>query len=160
MHSSMGIFLPVFIQRQTGNIFLAGAGLALYETFGIAGVLCAGTVSDLVGRKKVLFSALFFAPIALILFIMTQGLLQIFMLAMSGFTIIAVTPVLLAIVQENAKGNPASVNSLFMMVAFFSRGLAIMLVGFFGDIKGLEYTYITCAIIGFTALPFLMKLKE
>jgi FSR family fosmidomycin resistance protein-like MFS transporter len=160
MHSSMGIFLPVFIERQTGNIFLAGAGLALYETFGIAGVLCAGTVSDLVGRKKVLFSALFFAPIALILFIMTQGLLQIFMLAMSGFTIIAVTPVLLAIVQENAKGNPASANSLFMMVAFFSRGLAIMLVGFFGDIMGLEYAYITCAIIGFTALPFLMKLKE
>ncbi|MCK5541202.1 MAG: MFS transporter [Desulfobacterales bacterium] len=160
MHSSMGIFLPVFIERQTGNIYLAGAGLALYEAFGIAGVLCAGTLSDLIGRKKVLFSALFFAPVALILFIMTEGLAQIFMLAVSGFTIIAVTPVLLAIVQENAKGNPASANGLFMMVAFFSRGIVVMLVGFFGDIMGLEYTYITCAIIGFGALPFLIKLKE
>jgi FSR family fosmidomycin resistance protein-like MFS transporter len=160
MHTSMGIFLPVFIERQTGNIYLAGAGLALYEAFGIAGVLCSGTLSDLIGRKKVLFSAIFFAPVALILFVLTQGFVQVFMLAVSGFTIIAVTPVLLAIVQENAKGNPASANGLFMMVAFFSRAIVIMIVGFFGDIMGLENTYITCAIIGFAALPFLMKLKE
>ncbi len=160
MHSSMGIFLPVFIEKQTGNIFLAGAGLALYEAFGIAGVLCSGTLSDLIGRKKVLFLAIIFAPIALILFILTHGFVQILMLAAAGFTIIAVTPVLLAIVQENAKGNPASANGLFMMVAFFSRGIVIVAVGFFGDIMGLEYTYITCAIIGFAALPFLMQLKE
>ena len=160
MHTSMGIFLPVFIERQTGNIYFAGAGLALYEAFGIAGVLCSGTLSDLIGRKKVLFSAILLAPVALILFVLTQGLVQIFMLAVSGFTIIAVTPVLLAIVQENAKGNPASANGLFMMVAFFSRAIVIMIVGFVGDIMGLENTYITCAIIGFAALPFLMKLKE
>lgn len=160
MHSAMGIFLPVFIEQQTGNIYLAGAGLALYETFGIAGVLCAGTLSDLVGRKKVLFAALFIAPIALILFVLTQGVVQIFMLAVAGFSIISVTPVLLALVQENAKGNPASANGLFMMVAFFSRAVVIIIVGLFGDIMGLEYTYIACAIIGFAALPFLLKLKE
>ncbi len=160
MHSSMGIFLPVFIEKQTGNIFLAGAGLALYEAFGIAGVLCSGTLSDLIGRKKVLFSALVFAPITLILFVLTQGLVQVLMLAAAGFTIISVTPVLLAIVQENAKDNPASANGLFMMVAIFSRGIVIVVVGFFGDIMGLEYTYIACGIIGFAALPFLIKLKE
>ena len=111
-------------------------------------------------KHMVLFSAIIFAPFALISFIMTKGLLQILFLSLSGFTIIAVTPVLLAIVQENAKGNPASANGLFMMVAFFSRGLAIMIVGFFGDIMGLENAYITFAIIGLAALPFLLMLKE
>ncbi len=160
MHTSMGIFLPVFIESQTGNIYLAGAGLALYEAFGIAGVLCSGTFSDLLGRKKILFTALLIAPVAMILFVLTTGFIQICMLAVSGFTIISVTPVLLTIVQENAKGNPASANGLFMMVAFFSRAVIISVVGFFGDIIGLENTYITCGIIGFTALPFLLKLKE
>ena len=160
MHTSMGIFLPVFIKHQTGNIYLAGAGLALYETFGIAGVLCSGTLSDLLGRKKVLFIALLIAPLGMIAFVLTSGFVQVVMLAVSGFTIIAVTPVLLTIIQENAKGNPASANGLFMMVAFFSRGIIITVVGFFGDIIGLEYTYITCGVIGFAALPFLLKLKE
>ncbi|MCD4741177.1 MAG: MFS transporter [Desulfobacteraceae bacterium] len=160
MHSAMGIFLPVFIERQTGNIYLAGAGLALYEAFGIAGVLCAGTLSDLMGRKKVLFWAIFIAPFALVLFIFTSGLIQVIMLAVSGFTIIAVTPVMLAIIQENANGNPSSANGLFMMVAFFSRAVAIMIVGFLGDLIGLEYMYVACGVIGFAGLPFLMKLKE
>ena len=160
MHSAMGIFLPVFIERQTGNIYLAGAGLALYETFGIAGVLCSGTLSDLMGRRKVLFWAIITAPVALVLFIYTSGPIQIVMLAVSGFTIIAVTPVMLAIIQENANGNPSSANGLFMMVAFFSRAVAILIVGFLGDIIGLEYMYITCGIIGFAGLPFLIKLKK
>ena len=160
MHSAMGIFLPVFIERQTGNIYLAGAGLALYETFGIAGVLFSGTLSDLLGRKKVLFWAIVTAPVALILFIYTSGLTQILMLAVSGFTIIAVTPVMLAIIQENANGNPSSANGLFMMVAFFSRAVAIMIVGFLGDIIGLEYMYVACGIVGFAGLPFLLKLKN
>ncbi len=160
MHSAMGIFLPVYINSQTGNIFLAGAGLALYETFGIAGVLCSGTLSDLMGRKKVLLWAILIAPVALILFLFTSGLIQIVMLSVSGFTIIAVTPVLLAIIQENAKGNPSSANGLFMMVAFFSRAVAIMIVGFLGDIVGLQYMYVICGIIGLTGLPFLLKLKN
>jgi MFS transporter, FSR family, fosmidomycin resistance protein len=160
MHSAMGIFLPVFIEKQTGNIFLAGAGLALYEAFGIAGVFLSGTLSDLIGRRTVLFWTLLIAPVALVLFIYTSGITQIIMLAVSGVTIIAVTPVLLAIIQENANGNPSSANGLFMMVAFFSRAVAIMIVGFFGDIMGLQYMYVTCAIIGLAALPFLIKLKE
>jgi FSR family fosmidomycin resistance protein-like MFS transporter len=82
------------------------------------------------------------------------------MLSVSGFTIIAVTPVLLAIIQENAKGNPSSANGLFMMVAFFSRAVAIMIVGFLGDIVGLQYMYVICGIIGLTGLPFLLKLKN
>jgi len=160
MHSAMGIFLPVYITNQTGNIYLAGAGLALYETFGIAGVFLSGTLSDLMGRRKVLFWTLLIAPAALVLFIYTSGITQIVMLCISGFTIIAVTPVMLAIIQENAKGNPSSANGLFMMVAFFSRAVAILIVGFLGDIMGLQYMYVICAIIGLAAFPFLIKLKQ
>ncbi len=72
----------------------------------------------------------------------------------------AVTPVLLAIIQENANGKPSAANGLFMMVAFFSRAVAILIVGFLGDIMGLQYMYVACSVVGLAALPFLMKLKN
>lgn len=160
MHSAMGVFLPVFIERQTGNLWLAGSALALYEAFGVAGVLSAGILSDTMGRKKILCAAVMLAPVTLFLFIITSGVLKGIMLCLTGFCILSTTPVMLAIIQEQAKGSPSAANGLFMMISFITRSIAIVVVGGIADLIGLEKMYLVCAVIGLMGLPFVFKLKD
>jgi FSR family fosmidomycin resistance protein-like MFS transporter len=160
MHASMGIFLTVFVERETNSLWLAGAALTLYEVFGVIGVLSAGTFSDWIGRQRVLFWVLTIAPVSILSFVFTTGILQIIMLAITGFTVLSTTPVMLAIIQENAKNNPSAANGIFMMTSFAARAIAVFLAGVIGDIAGLENMFIISALIGFTAIPFLLKLKK
>ncbi len=155
MRSALSVFLPVLIQKQTGSLWLAGTGLALFEVIGIAGVLSAGIMSDKIGRGKILFIALAAAPVTLWLFIITKGYLSFFMLLATGFTLLSTTPVMLAIIQENAGGNPSAANGLFMMVSFVTRSITVVFVGIIGDFTGLANMYLICAALGLLAIPFL-----
>ncbi len=160
MHAVMGTFLTVFVERQTGSLWYAGAALALYEAFGVAGILCAGTLSDRIGRQRVLFWVLMAAPIAILTFVFTDGFIKIAMVGVAGFTVLSTTPVMLALVQENAKMNPSAANGLFMMASFFVRSVAVFLAGVIGDLAGLDNMFIVSAVIGFFAIPFLLKLNH
>ncbi|GAH29937.1 unnamed protein product, partial [marine sediment metagenome] len=53
MHASMTAFLPTYIKMETGNLWLAGIALTLFEAAGVAGVLTAGSISDWFGRRTV-----------------------------------------------------------------------------------------------------------
>ncbi len=160
MHASMGIFLTVYIANKTGSLWYGGAALTLYEAFGVAGVISSGTLSDWMGRQRVLFWALVTAPAAIFGFIMTTGIFQVLMLIVTGFTVLSTTPVMLAIIQDHAKENPASANGLFMMISFSFRALAVTVVGVIGDFAGLEMMFIISALAGILAVPFLLKLKD
>jgi FSR family fosmidomycin resistance protein-like MFS transporter len=160
MHASMGIFLSVFIKEQTGSLWYGGAALALYEAFGVAGVLSAGTLSDWIGRRKVLFWALATAPVTLLLFVHTTGFLKIGMLVITGFSVLSTTPVMLAIVQDNAQNHPSAANGMFMMVSFAVRSFAVVVVGAVGDMAGMENMFVFSAVVGFVSLPFLIWLPD
>lgn len=160
MHGSMGMFLTVYVEQKTNSLWLGGAALAMYEALGVAGVLSAGTLSDRLGRQRVLFWALVTAPAAIILFVMTSGAFQILMLLVTGFTVLSTTPVMLALIQENARENPSAANGLFMMVSFALRSLAVVVVGALGDAFGMDRMFIIAAAAGFAALPFLIRLKK
>jgi FSR family fosmidomycin resistance protein-like MFS transporter len=160
MNASMGVFLTVFVERETGSLWYGGAALAIYEAFGVAGVLSAGTFSDWMGRQRVLFWVLMVAPVAILMFVFTTGIIKIIMLAITGFTVLSTTPVMLAIIQENAKVNPSAANGLFMMISFAVRAFAVLIAGVIGDLAGLENMFIVSAVIGFAAIPFLLKLEK
>ncbi|MEX1298028.1 MAG: MFS transporter [Desulfotignum sp.] len=160
MHASMGIFLSVFVKQQTGSLWYGGAALALYEAFGVAGVLSAGTLSDWIGRRKVLFWAMLSAPVALLLFVHTSGILKIAMLVITGFSVLSTTPVMLAIVQDNAEKHPSAANGMFMMVSFAVRSFAVVVVGVIGDMAGMENMFVFSALAGFLSLPFLVRLPD
>ncbi|MBU0973370.1 MAG: MFS transporter [Proteobacteria bacterium] len=160
MHASMGVFLTVFVERKTGSLWYGGAALAMYEALGVAGVLSAGTLSDWLGRRRVLFWALVVAPVAILLFVYTTGVIKIAMLLVTGFTVLSTTPVMLALVQETARENPSAANGLFMMVSFAARSFAVVIVGAIGDVAGLENMFTISALVGFVAIPFLFKLEK
>lgn len=160
MHGSMGMFLTVYVEQATGSLWLGGTALTLYEATGVAGILSAGTLSDRLGRQRVLFWALTVAPVSILLFALTSGWSQVLWLLITGFTVLSTTPVMLALVQENARENPAAANGLFMMISFAVRSLAVVAAGAIADVFGMNMMFIVSALAGFTAIPFLIKLKK
>jgi MFS transporter, FSR family, fosmidomycin resistance protein len=160
MHASMTAFLPTFIEQETGNLWLAGIGLTIFEGTGVVGALTTGVLSDRFGRRRLLLISLIGAPIGLFLFAITSGGFRFAMLAVTGFTVLSTTPVMLAMVQEKSENNPAAANGLFMMSSFLARSAIVVVVGWFGDMAGLKTTYIISAAMGLFAIPFILKLPE
>jgi FSR family fosmidomycin resistance protein-like MFS transporter len=160
MHASMATFLPTFIKIETGNLWLAGAALTIFEATGVAGVLTAGSMSDYFGRRRVLLISLLGAPISLFLFTWSGGWLRYFTLLVTGFTLLSTTPVMLALVQEHAKSSPSAANGLFMMASFMARSAIVVLVGFIADLIGLRSTYFLSAGMGLLGVPFIFMLPE
>lgn len=158
MHGCMAAFLPTFITMNTGNLWLAGAALTIYETAGVAGVMVAGTLSDRFGRRRMLTLSLLGAPLSLLAFVWVDGWAAYALLAMTGFTLLSTTPVMLALVQENAGDSPAAANGLFMMISFLARSAVVVIIGLSGDLIGLKMTFMIFALVGFGGLPFVFKL--
>ncbi|MBW2742337.1 MAG: MFS transporter, partial [Deltaproteobacteria bacterium] len=141
MHASMTFFLPTFIKIETGNLWLAGASLTIFEGAGVIGILAAGHFSDRFGRRQILLAALLSAPLSLFMFIWCSGWLRYIALIFSGFTILSTTPVMLALVQEHAQNSPSAANGFFMMLSFMARSAIVVIVGLIADIIGLHDTF-------------------
>ncbi|MBW2593541.1 MAG: MFS transporter [Deltaproteobacteria bacterium] len=160
MHASITAFLPTYIKMETGNLWLAGIALTLFEAAGVAGVLTAGSISDGFGRRKTLLVSLMGAPLFLFLFALTGGWLRVAALLVVGFTLLSTTPVMLALVQENAGHSPAAANGLFMMISFIARSAVVVVVGFIADRIGLNAAYLISAAMGLIGIPFVLMLPR
>lgn len=160
MHASMTFFLPTFIKLETGNLWLAGAGLTIFEGAGVIGILAAGHFSDRFGRRRILLASLLGAPLSLLLFVWSGGWLRYLALLFSGFTILSTTPVMLALVQEHAKNSPSAANGFFMMISFMARSAILVIVGLIADLVGLHATYLISAALGLLGIPFILMLPK
>ena len=81
-------------------------------------------------------------------------------LVVTGFTLLSTTPVMLALVQEQSVSSPSAANGIFMMVSFMARSSVVVLVGWLGDIFGLQATYICSALMGLLGIPFILMLPR
>ena len=96
----------------------------------------------------------------LFLFIELSGWYRFMALIFTGFTLLSTTPVMLALVQENARKSPAAANGFFMMSSFLARSAIVVVVGFGGDLIGLKATYLISAALGLAGLPFIRMLPK
>ena len=160
MHASMATFLPTFIEAETGNLWLAGFSLTLFEASGVVGVMTTGSLSDYLGRRQMLFISLLGAPISLFLFTWFSGWYRFVALLFTGFALLSTTPVMLALVQENAGRSPAAANGFFMMASFLARSAIVVVVGFMGDHIGLHTTYMISSFLGLAGIPFILMLPK
>ena len=160
MHAAMTAFLPTYINQETGNLWLAGIALTLFEVAGVAGVLTAGSMSDLFGRRKTLLVSLIGAPLCLFVFTLSGGWFRIAALLVTGFMLLSTTPVMLALVQEHGRHSPAAANGLFMMISFIARSAVVVVVGFTADRIGLQTTYLISAAMGLVGIPFIFRLPK
>jgi len=159
MHACMTAFLPLYIMSRSGDVWLAGISLAIFEAAGVVGILSVGGLSDRLGRKPLLTFCLIVAPISLLLFTATSGWVQFMVLLVTGFSLLSTTPIMLAMVQEYSVNGSSAANGVFMMISFLARSAVVVLVGFVADIVGLEKTFVVCGVIGLAAIPFVFTLK-
>ena len=159
MHACLTAFLPLYIMRSSGDVWLAGIALAIFEAAGVVGILAVGSLSDRFGRKRLLVFCLVVAPISLLLFTAVSGGLQLFVLVVTGFSLLSTTPVMLAMVQEYSVNGSSAANGVFMMISFLARSAVVVLVGFVADMVGLEKTFVLCGVIGLAGIPFVFTLK-
>ncbi|MEE4240421.1 MAG: MFS transporter [Desulfopila sp.] len=158
MHACLTAFLPLYIMQQSGDVWMAGIALSIFEAAGVAGILAAGSLSDRFGRKKVLLFCLVVAPFSLLLFTSLSGLFQVVLLIVTGFSLLSTTPVMLAMIQENSKDGSSAANGVFMMVSFLARSAVVVVVGFAADMLGLQQTFVICGIIGIAGIPMVLTI--
>ncbi len=158
MHACLTAFLPLYIMQKNGDVWLAGIALSIFEGAGVLGILTVGNLSDRFGRRRLLLFCLVVAPISLLLFTYVSGMLQLAVLAITGFSLLSTTPVMLAMIQENSKDGSSAANGVFMMISFLARSAVVVVVGFTADIIGLEQTFFFCGAIGLAGIPMVFAI--
>jgi FSR family fosmidomycin resistance protein-like MFS transporter len=146
-------YLPLFMTDVVGvSLELSAASLTILEAAGVVGALGAGTLSDRVGRLRLLAALLLIAPALLLLFVFTPGWMAVPLLILLGLASISPTPVLLALVQDYFPDNRALANGTFLSINFLSRAVAIYAVGWMADVFGLANAFLGGAVVAWLSL--------
>jgi FSR family fosmidomycin resistance protein-like MFS transporter len=160
LSGALTTFLPTLLYGEGESLWMAGSALTIVELFGAAGALVSGTLSDRLGRRRVLMAAVVASPPLLVLFLISGGLWRVPILGALGFSTLATTPVLMALTIESSGANPAAANGTYMMVAFAARALVLLAVGAMGDVVGLRLTLYVCAALATLGIPFVRMLPK
>lgn len=158
--ASLTTFLPVYVIARGGSLWLGGAALALLQGAGAVGALGSGTLSDRIGRRKVLLMAACASPVLMLALVLFPGVLTVPILLALGVFTFSTNPPLLALVQERAGSRPALANSLFMTTGFVLRSAVVVVVGYVADIWGLERAFLVSAIVATGAIPGVLALPR
>lgn len=158
MRAALTVFLPTFLKGEGQSLWFGGMALALLEFSGALGALAAGTLSDRVGRRRVLFVALSAAPLFTFAFLQVEGWVVLPVLALIGLMDLSTAPVVLAIVQENAGDHPATANGLYMGISFVISAAGPLLLGALADLVGLRAAFVWSTLLALGGVPFIARL--
>ena len=151
--TAMTTYLPIFLTEKGSSLFLAGASLTIFEAGGIVGAMAGGSLSDVLGRRKVLLASIVATPALVLLFLISGQWIRVGLLVLIGFSILSVTPVLMAVVQENYPENRSLANGSFMTISFVSNAIGMLVIGFAGDRFGLQATFTVSALLMLLGAP-------
>lgn len=151
--ASLTAFLPTYMAAQGKSLWAGGGALALLEFAGAFGSLISGTASDRLGRRFVLLAVMIASPALMLVFLITGSWLIVPVLVLLGFTTFAASPVMLAIVQEHARGVEATANGIYMGINFVVVSGITVLVGWTGDLIGLRAAFAWCAVLSLAGIP-------
>ena len=158
LFAALTTFLPTYMTETGSGFWLAGASLSVMEAAGVVGALFGGVISDRLGRRRVMIVMSLAAPLAVLLFLSVRGWLQFPALLLVGLTMLSTGPVILALVQEQARGSRALANGIYMALSFVLTSLSTLLVGILGDRYGLHTAFIISAGVMLAGIPFVLKL--
>jgi len=160
MIKALTSFLPTYMTNRGSDLWIAGAALSILELAGAFGAITSGTLSDKIGRKRILIISFAAAPFAMLFFMLSHGWAVFPLLLVLGFINFSITPVLLALIQENEHEYPASANSIFMFFNFLVSSIVVVLFGILSDLYNLDTIYYLSIIMTIAGIPFILKLPK
>lgn len=151
MKASLTYYLPTFLTSQGNSLHYSDLALTVIQLSGAVGALFAGTISDKIGRNRILLIISLATPLLTLLFLNLEGLWIFPVLLPLGFFLFAPTAVMLATVQDLDTEKKAFVNSIYMTINFFISVAVYPVVGAIIDRVGFLPTFRAIAYLGFPA---------
>ncbi len=157
--AALTTYLPIFMSdERSASLWLAAASLTILQAAGVAGALLTGTMSDRLGRKRILLLLTSLAPFLLFLFVYGPTWLALPLLLLLGFSAISPQPVILALVQDQFPANRALANGTYLAIAFLLQALGIWAVGFLADRAGLTTAFAAGGLLALASIPAIFRL--
>ncbi len=160
MVSALTTYLPLLLSETGASLWMAGASLTILEAAGVGGALLGGAWSDRLGRRTVLLISFVSTPLFMFGFLGAGPVLRIVLLVLMGFTALSVTPVVMAMVQENLPHNRALANGVYMALSFGLRSGVVVIYGGIGDLFGLQTAFTASAVIALIGSPLVAFLPR
>jgi MFS family permease len=145
-------FLPVYLAYEMGfNPFWVGAGMFALQAAGFAATPIAGHLSDRMGRRSILMTSMAMTAVVLVFMAFAgQSNAFIFFVAVLGFFLYAIRPVLQAWLLESTPKNMGG-TSIGILFGAQSLGASIspLVAGMIADRYGLLATFwfLACTIV-------------
>ncbi|NLE75452.1 MAG: MFS transporter [Chloroflexi bacterium] len=152
---TLSTYLPTLLTEEGSSLWLAGVSLTALETAGVVGALIGGSLSDRLGRRRVLFGSMISSSLLMLLFLAVEGWVRFPLLLLLGLTALSVAPVIMASVQENFPQSRSMANGIYMALNFGIRVPVLLVVGALADWLGLHTAFVISAILSLVGLPFL-----
>jgi len=146
-------YLPVLLHDEGESFWLASVSLSVLQAAGVAGAFFGGTLSDRLGRRLMIFLSILPTAILMLVFLGATGWVRFPLLVLLGLTSLSVTPVIMALIQENFPHNRALANGFYMALSFGIRSIVIVIVGRVGDIYDLRTAFAVAAVISLLSTP-------
>jgi FSR family fosmidomycin resistance protein-like MFS transporter len=144
---SFQTFIPILFVQEGYSLVSAGAMIAGFSLAGALGGLLAGYISDKIGYRSVFMGSFILTTPCLYLLLLLPGNWVYLGSALSGFFLLAMLPMGVAMAQELAPKGKSMVSSLMMGLAFGAGGMMAPVTGRFADIYSLKIVLKVIAVI-------------
>ncbi len=158
MAAALSTYLPLFLKSEGSNLWFAGAALSIFEAAGMAGSLVAGTVSDRLGRRRVLAVAMLVSAPLMAAFMLTGGAARLPLLIALGFSAMAIMPVMMALMSERFPENRAMANGIYLGLSFLASAAATLVLGMVADALSLRAAFTMATVVPLLGLPLVALL--
>jgi FSR family fosmidomycin resistance protein-like MFS transporter len=158
--AAINVYLPTFLTEGGADLWFAGASMSLTHGASTLGVLLTGSLSDHLGRRRMLYIAYLVGPAFMWLFLEAHGWVQVVTLFFLGLTALSTMPVLMALVQELFPENRSLASGLYLTIVFIIQSIMAVVVGATGDRLGLRWAFSASAAIMLLGLPLIRLLPD
>ena len=158
--SVVSAFLPTYLSFKGYSLWMAGGALSILQAAAIIGVLLTGTISDMIGRKRLLIIVSFCSPLSMLLFLIGVKHALIPVVILLGLISFSSTPVVLALIQENNFKYPSIANGIYMTINFLLSSIIVLLFGKISDMFGMEKAFFISGICSFLGLPLVFLIPD
>jgi MFS transporter, FSR family, fosmidomycin resistance protein len=158
---SLTTYLPIYARDELGlSLWLSAASLTILQGAGVVGALVSGTISDRIGRRRMLLLLMVLSPVFYLLFVLGPVWAAVPLLLVLGLTAIAPQPVLLALVQDGFPDHRALANGVYLAVGFVIQGIGILTVGALADAVGLRMAFLSSGVLALLSIPAVFLLPQ